>query len=572
MDCQISKLGNAARFGFNLLLALALFGIPGQRLYAVDCSVVTHPHPSDADKALQSADFAKAADLYRGELTKHPGDEDLTAGLVHALLRQQKVQEASEAVTASLTARANSPALLTLRGEVEFRQGMPWAAAESANQAVRIDPCNSRTHLLLSRIARLSSLYATQRKQIQFAYTLDPADPEIRDARTQTLPTSERISELENYLTNPGADDPKEIILMHAYLDRLKKQAESAQKSCRLVSQTAATEIPFIYLMNDATHIRAFGLEVKLNDHAARLQIDTGAGGLVVSRSVAERAGLKADSKIEMGGIGDQGVKSGYTAFADSIRIGGLEFQNCAVQVLDSKDVVDVDGLVGMDVFSNFLVTLDYPMRKVALGPLPPRPGESAAAPVSLKTNTESEEDEDSAEQATGAPQSQAQAAAPKAAPRGPFDRYIAPEMKDYSAIYRVGHDLLIPAQLNGQKIKLFILDTGSFATSISPEAASEVSTIHRDRSMEIKGIEGSVNKAYFVSDLTFRFAHISQRIEGAPAFDTSRISRSVGMEVSGFLGATTLGLLTTHIDYRDGLVKFDYDASKGYLPRALNQ
>jgi hypothetical protein len=143
--------------------------------------------------------------------------------------------------------------------------------------------------------------------------------------------------------------------------------------------------------------------------------------------------------------------------------------------------------------------------------------------------------------------------------------------MKDYTAIYRVGHDLLIPAQLNGQKIKLFILDTGAWATSISPEAASEVSTVHRDRSMEIKGIEGEVNKAYYVSDLTFRFAHISQRIEGAPSFDTSRISSSVGMEVSGFLGATTLGLMTTHIDYRDGLVKFDYDPSRGYLQRALN-
>jgi hypothetical protein len=36
-------------------------------------------------------------------------------------------------------------------------------------------------------------------------------------------------------------------------------------------------------------------------------------------------------------------------------------------------------------------------------------------------------------------------------------------------------------------------------------------------------------------------------------------------MEISGLLGATTLDLLTIHIDYRDGLVKFDYDPNRGY-------
>ena len=89
--------------------------------------------------------------------------------------------------------------------------------------------------------------------------------------------------------------------------------------------------------------------------------------------------------------------------------------------------------------------------------------------------------------------------------------------------------------------------------------------TVHRDRSMETRELEGEVNKAYYVSDLTFRFAHISQRIEGAPCFDTSRISRSVGNGGVWILGgATTLGLLTTHIDYRDGLVKFDYGTLRG--------
>ena len=50
-----------------------------------------------------------------------------------------------------------------------------------------------------------------------------------------------------------------------------------------------------------------------------------------------------------------------------------------------------------------------------------------------------------------------------------------------------------------------------------------------------------------------------------AVAFENPSISRSVGVEVSGFLGATTLRQLTITIDYRDGLVHFGYDAHRGY-------
>jgi len=73
------------------------------------------------------------------------------------------------------------------------------------------------------------------------------------------------------------------------------------------------------------------------------------------------------------------------------------------------------------------------------------------------------------------------------------------------------------------------------------------------------------VEKVYSADDVTFHFAQLSQRARDVASFDTSRISKSEGMEISGFLGATTLGQLTIHIDYRDGLVKFDYDPNRGF-------
>jgi hypothetical protein len=46
-------------------------------------------------------------------------------------------------------------------------------------------------------------------------------------------------------------------------------------------------------------------------------------------------------------------------------------------------------------------------------------------------------------------------------------------------------------------------------------------------------------------------------------SFDTSAISRSVGIEVSGFLGFSTLAFVQMDIDYRDGLVNVTYDPKK---------
>jgi predicted aspartyl protease len=431
-------------------------------------------------------------------------------------------------------------------------------------------------------------MYASSRKEIDVAHKLDPFDPDIRAEWIHTLPLKQRIAEAEEFMSALTGKDEEDLRHWKLYLENLKKIEAEPHKPCHLVSPVAATEIPFEKIMRDAVHMSAFGLDVKLNGHTARLQIDTGANGLLVSRSVAKHAGLKAFSQTEVDGVGDDGYKPGYTAYADSIRIGNLEFQDCSVRVLDSRSSIgDSDGLIGMDVLSRFLVTLDYPMRKLLLGPLPPRPGETAAVPA-LKTSNAERDDSDysseasrSIEQdktvakgtesgstavaASGVSAATQDAASKKTVSHGPYDRYIAPEMKDYTPVYRVGHALILPASLNGEKLKLFILDTGSWATSISPQAAREVTKVHSEDSVQVEGINGKVEKVYSADELTFYFAHLSQKVYRVASFDTSRISKSINMEISGLLGATTLDLLTIHIDYRDGLVKFDYDPNRGY-------
>jgi tetratricopeptide (TPR) repeat protein len=554
---------SVAVIGFFLMVAMA----PAAR--AVECPVASNAAPSEARLAFLRGDLDQAAKLYGAQIAQSPNDINAMAGLVETLLRQQKVQEAVDEARKAVAAAPKNAMALAALGDVQERAGEPWSALDTVRVAMAADPCNARVHLLFSELARLNSLYATALEQARIAHQLDPHDPEIRRDWIWTLPAADRMRELEAYLASPTGDDPDDIRHMQQLLDFMKKSTDLPHKGCHLTSTATSTELPFAYLMYDAQRIRAFGLNVQLNGEKAQLQIDTGAGGILVSRTVAQRAGLKPVSQTEMSGIGSKGYQGGYTAYADSIQIGGLTFKDCEVRVLDSRNVVDEDGLIGMDVFSNFLVTLDYPMRKLGLGPLPPRPG-VAAAPPSLRSDqapTGGGQDTNDAE-TSAADNSAAKApGAPSPPTHGPYDRYVAPEMKDWTEVYRVGHQLLLPVILDKKVRKLFILDTGAWSTSVAVDAAREVTKVNKaGDQLQVKGISGRVQDTYLADEITFYFAHLGQKAEKIPAWDLSGVSKNTGLEVSGFIGANTIDLTMLQIDYRDGLIHFDYQSNRGWV------
>ena len=544
----------------RVIAGLLLLACLPASAFAVACKVAEAAPVTDAEQAYLHGDYDRAAALYQQQLQQKANDPALIADLSQVLLKQQKVKAAEDLVQTSLVAHPQSVALLTALANIQYREGAPWLAATTAGKALQTDPCYPKLHLFNARLLRLNSYYGSAAQQLGVAHALDPHDPATRLLWLNSLPRTERIAELESYLAAPSGDDPQELAHLHSYLDYLQKEVKEPRKACRLVSPVNSTSVDFIKLMRDATHMEAFGLPVRFNDHAARLELDTGASGLVITRAVADRAGLKPFARGTVSGIGSEGERAAYAAFADDIKIGALEFRDCEVDVIDKRNALDIDGLIGADVFAHFLVTLDYPMRKLDLAPLPERPGDTAPRTPTLETANAPSEGPSST-----ASDSSASASPAKPAPRGPQDRYIAPEMKDWTHIYRVGHNLIVPAALNNSRQKLFILDTGAFTTSISPSAAAEVTKVHSDEENHIKGISGKVDKVYYADKINFKFAGLSQDIQDVVSFDTARLSKDNGMEVSGFIGITALGMTKMSIDYRDGLIKLSYDAGRGY-------
>ena len=483
--------------------------------------------------------------------------------MIRSLLRLEKIDEAMSFAKTAVAAQPNSAVLLAAMGEVEFRWGEMSPAEISYRQAIKLDPANVDAYLGLARIYRSYSLYGHAYACLQRAHELAPDDPEVQRMWFRELPKKDRIAAIEKYLAGPHPDDPEETGGLQRYLVFLKATAAQSH-ACKLVNKVEQTTTKLETLRTDPTHDFGVGLVVSVDGHDTRLQLDTGASGIVISRRAAAKAGLTSVSDEEYYGLGDHGVRRGYSAIANDIRVGDLEFHDCVVDVTDGVSVTSEDGLIGADVFSSYLIDIDIPDHKLKLSPLPRRPNETSA-PATLKTEEESDSGED--QSARDSKQTEPAAAQSKAgaAPEEPkpLDRYVAPEMTDWTAVFRFGSHLLIPTHIDASPSMLFLIDTGSMMTMLSKREATHFTSIHQDPDTEVKGLNGSVSRVYRASKVMLRFGHLSQKNQGIISFDLSNLSRHMGTEVSGILGFETLYMLQIKIDYRDGLVDFVYDSKR---------
>jgi predicted aspartyl protease len=530
--------------------------------------VADNPDLVAADQLYKASKFAAAADKYQALLKVDANLVTAEAGLIESLLHEQKIDEASAEAVKALNAQPNSAPILAATGDVQFRLAKMAEAEGSYQKALHIDSRELRAYVGLARLYRAYSLYRHSYDALRVAYQIAPTDPEVQRLWFSRLSRRERMAAIEAYLAGPHPDDPEEIQYLKHYLDFLKATIDKPVHACRLVSKLDQTDTNLQRMFRDPRTIIGYSLPVKLNDRNTHLLLDTGAGGILIGRKSAEKAGLTRISDIHFSGIGDKGAQVGYLAVADHIRIGELEFADCLVTVGDRPPLTDEDGLIGADVFASYLIDIDFPAEKLRLSPLPKRPDEKVA-PTALNSEGESSSNpEDDSDQATAEQKAQSTADASKTAkanpdPDLPKDRYVAPEMKSWTPVFHFGHELLIQTAVNDSKPMLFLIDTGANLNFLSIRAARQVTKINSDPWAHVSGVSGTVNKVYSANKATLRFSRFSKNNQDVLTLDLSNLCRSTGTEVSGILGFDVLGMLEVKIDYRDGLVDFAYVPAK---------
>jgi predicted aspartyl protease len=442
-------------------------------------------------------------------LAAGPVDDTLATG--RKALGNDGVATAWKLAQKALSDAPDSAAAHEFAGEVLFRRGQFVQADAEFKNAIELDPRFALAWWGAGRLAGCAAMNKTAWEDFHRAYELNPKDPRILAAWIPRLHGQERAAALATYLAAVGAT---------AESDELRQRIELAKaldgrEATVLASPYRAVDIPLRGFEN-ASHTRTYGLEVLVNGNPVKLVLDTGAAGIVMSRAAAERAGVARLANGTVRGIGDsaQGT-AGYRGIAQHFRIGDVEYRDAVISVADQNMAGIEDGLIGSNVFAEFLITLDFAGGTLHLDPLPGyHPGDEFQ------------------------------------------DRVEGPGMQDAAPVYRFGHLLLVPVHVNSHE-GLFVLDTGAASTMMSYDMAAEVSHVNRDDRTTIHGMSGKVGDVYKSGDLELEFAGFRQKNLGVTVIDTWELSHRLGTEISGFLGLPVLDLFTLTIDYRDGLVKF---------------
>jgi hypothetical protein len=476
------------------------------------CPATATSAPTPAEAAYAAGRYPQAEDLYGQELAKHPQDLALSAGLVKAWLHQGEVAQAAAQVERIQAVNPDSAITLTSLAEVQLHEGQPWLALETLKRAEKADPCYARIHFVRSRVLRIDSMYASERAEVQAAYDIDPSDPDIRHAWLSTVTPAHEIESIDTSLRTMKDLDAESKKRANDSLHSMMRLLSENNQTCEVLPTVESVTLPMQPSYVDAKHVDGYKLDVQFPKSKARLQVDTAASGMFISRALADLNGFEYAAGAPPG-----------TVHVNRVTIGPLEFNDCTVGVSETPFAGKSDGFISTDMFASYLITLDHAAGKLVLDPLPPQP--------SLL----------------------------------PGDRSIPPGLRDYSPIYRRMQYLLVPVDLNNKTRRLFVLDSGIRLSAMANGVAHSVSTTKVNFTNPIQTVSGATLQVYR-DNFDFHFANQAIDRQGHILdLEPSGISHSAGIEVAGLLGFDMLHNLTMHLDYRDGLVKFESaDAGAG--------
>jgi len=488
------------------LCAVLICPVPAIVGQTVTCTVLPLPPATEADRAYSEERYADAEHLYAQAFAQRPQDTELAAAWVHTLLHEGAVAEAAAQVTAILPKNPDSAITLTALAEVQLAQGQPWLALRTLNEAEASDPCYARVHLIRSRVLRIDSMYSSERAEIQRAYDLDPADPEIEHAWKEIVSAAHEIESIDRSIATANDLDPRTREAVAASTRSLMSRLSENSQTCQIQPAATSGNLPLVPVIDDKVHhVYRYDLKVQLPRSQAKLVLDTTTSGLYISRALAEQNGLHRRSGDPEG-----------TVHLDSVYIGPFEFRDCTAGVSDVPFAGNLDGFIGTDIFASYLITIDYRWARLTLTPLPPRPGLL------------------------------------------PGDRFVTPELRDFIPLYHRRQYLLLPIVFKNGSRELFALGTAMPYTAMTSEVANLVS----DQKQNVTDFEktSSGSKARFYrTKFDFQFARLPliQR-RRILEFDLSAVDRLAGFQVAGLLGLDILHSLALHLDYRDGLAKFE--------------
>lgn len=490
----------------------------------------------EARQLAWNGDYKRAAARYNEIIAGGVDVAAAYAGLASVYLKMQKMDDAQKAATEAVELEPALPMAHTALGEVYFRQGKLQEAEQQFLTALKAKNEEARAYLGLAHLYRATFNEQGAKSFLGRAHALESKDPEINGDWLETRPAAEQIRALEAFVNSGGHGQHVSRAGARQKLALLKDQALHPDRTCKIVNKVSATQMNMepLFTQSRGPSNRFYpgvGLDVRLNKSVSRLMLETG-DRIMINQKVAEKAGVQQVFRTEAEGVGDENPPEGYVGYVEFIKIGEIELKGCYVTVIEEaathNSLSVFDGIIGTALFSSFLVDIDLHHLKLRLSELPPLEGH---------------------------PQPELPQAGD--APAGPIhERFIAPQMADWTPMYRSGDLLLLQTLANGSGPRQFCIALGSAVNLISPEAAREAGNVLDDQFVRLHGLNGAVKTSLRTEPIKLEFARAEYKTDAISVVDLSQFSRR-GIEVSGTIGFEVLRDADVKIDYRDGLVAF---------------
>ena len=426
-------------------------------------------------------------------------------------------REREEGVREGARGRAGAQ---TAAGLAMYRRGDLAKAEGHFRTALRIKPDYPGALMGLASVFSAVSMFKSARDLRLKAYNQSPNDPDLAMFQANVLKGAELLAALEAALalSEPGSEKARNLQM---YIAKYRVLGE--RKLWRLTSPYEDSHVKLSRIMDGVSRHRGVGVSLRFNGkQTAKLLLDTGASGIALSPKMAEKAGLQVIG-AEFGdakGIGDQKAQAASAYLASEVRAGDVVFADCPIAVFRSAQTADYDGLIGADVFQQFLVKIDFVQMTMSLET---RPDGALQSPEELMD-------------------------------------WNGKPTPGFYRVFRFGDHLAVPTFINGEpSASLFLIDSGSSSNLIDTETAREFTKVRGDSRTIIKGIQGKVDQTSRADRISLVFAGFRQDNADLIAIDLQKMNDSMGVGLGGILGMPVLGNLAVTIDYRKGAVKFDY-------------
>jgi tetratricopeptide (TPR) repeat protein len=394
-------------------------------------------------------------------------------------------------------------ASLTILADQLFWDGRFTEARTAYERVLALDSQSIPARLGLGRIADLLSQTEQARAQYSSAFQADPMHPDAVLAFASVVAGPARQTLLSNFLAlNRVSNHDGSLQNNLRISDAVARLAMERKLAGRTLGTVVSPHQSYRLSLSELwTNNAPSGVTLKARINGGpqlRLQLDSGAKGLVLNPAAGRAPHLETLTGSVLYGFGSEEPTLGRVALAASLELGALKITNVLAQVSDTDLVSQADGLIGLDVFKDFVIHLNPRSRRLDLEPL-----------------------------------DSAQACA------------------DCNQIYRLENLLLLHATINGQAEGNFILDTGSPLSLISHRMVAG-----SGRTKWLNGAQGQQEVDIQSVPASFRIGPQRFLTFDYATFDTRQISQRYGTSIAGAIGYSMLRELNLTVDFQRGLVK----------------